>query len=329
MRRLEKQIFGFLIVAALVFSFAAMIPAQVYVWIGVAAAVAALFWIISKFKREPEKYINDRGYVVLAKENELEHRYIAKQLLGRDLAQNEIVHHINGSKTDNDVRNLCLMDSEKHEHFHAWLRWKREKDRRYPHISHQKRVLVEEYGGTLLENIKPLPQIAPMQNENAESEDKNRVDSEIFIVRRNKASGKMFVEYDEEVLISPDGKDVELDTDRFGEPEEVTASELTANQITACQNKTKSRTSAFAEEEKQLDLRQRLFNELRKERMRLARERGVPAYIVFDDKTLIEIAETMPVSESLMLQIRGVGPVKLRLYGAHFINVVKKFKNVW
>jgi hypothetical protein len=113
------------------------------------------FWLRSTFKPEPEltKSIDENGYVLLSPINEFEHRYIAKKRLGRDLAQDEIVHHINGKKADNEIGNLCLMDREKHEHFHSWLRWKKEKDGGYPSFSDQKRVLVEEYGGTLLENL--------------------------------------------------------------------------------------------------------------------------------------------------------------------------------
>ena len=110
-------------------------------------------WVFTTVKRSAT-YINSNGYVVLKEFNELEHRHIAKQLLGRNLHRNEIVHHINGKRTDNRVNNLCLMDGEKHEHFHAWLSWKKEKSGRYPSINDQKRVLEQEYGGMLLEKIK-------------------------------------------------------------------------------------------------------------------------------------------------------------------------------
>jgi hypothetical protein len=116
--------------------------------------VFLLLWFRSIFKSRPAKYINSRGYVVLSHVNELEHRYIAKQMLVRELKQNEIVHHINGKKTDNRIWNLCLMDKEKHEHFHSWLRWKKEKSGSYPSFKDQKRALEEEYKGTLLENLK-------------------------------------------------------------------------------------------------------------------------------------------------------------------------------
>src|ERR1039457_1543372 len=93
------------------------------IMVGAVIGLVLLVLVVGAFFKpwfRPDKYVNSRGYVVLSEENELEHRHIAKQKLGRDLKENEIVHHINGNKTDNQIRNLCLMDREKHEHFHSW-----------------------------------------------------------------------------------------------------------------------------------------------------------------------------------------------------------------
>jgi hypothetical protein len=124
---------------------------QIYFWL--IPIWAACRTRLRRSNPEALKYMNDGGYVVLADLNELEHRYIARQLLGRRLHVNEVVHHVNGIRTDNRISNLCLMNDEKHEHFHAWLRWKKEKSGSYPSISDQKRVLEQEYQGTLLENL--------------------------------------------------------------------------------------------------------------------------------------------------------------------------------
>lgn len=73
-------------------------------------------------------------------------------------------------------------------------------------------------------------------------------------------------------------------------------------------------------------LQKQLFQELKKERFKLAKENKVPAFIIFRDSTLTEIAEVMPESKSLLLQINGVGPGKLEKYGEQFLNIVKDFK---
>lgn len=127
---------------------------QIYFWLIPAWSILKLrFRNKPKIKIEPIKRHNSNGYIITAEDGEFEHRNIAKQILGRELEANEVVHHVNGIRTNNEIGNLCLMDSEKHEHFHSWLRWKKEKNGRYPSIAQQKRVLEEEYGGTLLETI--------------------------------------------------------------------------------------------------------------------------------------------------------------------------------
>ena len=65
-----------------------------------------------------------------------------------------------------------------------------------------------------------------------------------------------------------------------------------------------------------------LFEALRLLRRQLADERGVPAYVVFSDATLLAMADKQPISEADMLSITGVGPVKLERYGAAFLEVV-------
>jgi ATP-dependent DNA helicase RecQ len=65
-----------------------------------------------------------------------------------------------------------------------------------------------------------------------------------------------------------------------------------------------------------------LFERLRALRKRLADERGVPAYIVFNDRVLRAMAEQRPATAAELLRISGVGPRKLERYGAAFLDAI-------
>jgi ATP-dependent DNA helicase RecQ len=70
------------------------------------------------------------------------------------------------------------------------------------------------------------------------------------------------------------------------------------------------------------DLEGELFLQLKALRKTLADQRGVPAYIVFTDATLLRFAELRPQSEGEMLSVPGVGPKKLELYGRPFLDAL-------
>ena len=65
-----------------------------------------------------------------------------------------------------------------------------------------------------------------------------------------------------------------------------------------------------------------LLSALKVRRRALAEAAGVPAYIVFNDRTLIEMAETRPATLDQMARISGVGATKLERYGAEFLEVI-------
>jgi ATP-dependent DNA helicase RecQ len=65
-----------------------------------------------------------------------------------------------------------------------------------------------------------------------------------------------------------------------------------------------------------------LFGRLRELRKRLADERGVPAYVIFGDATLREIARRYPSTQDSMRGVFGVGERKLQEFGAVFAAVV-------
>uniref|UniRef100_UPI0025D39CD5 DNA helicase RecQ n=1 Tax=Deinococcus sp. TaxID=47478 RepID=UPI0025D39CD5 len=66
-----------------------------------------------------------------------------------------------------------------------------------------------------------------------------------------------------------------------------------------------------------------MFEALRSVRLRLAREGGVPPYIIFHDATLLEIAERRPTSLAVLGTISGVGASKLSKYGEAFLEVLR------
>lgn len=67
-----------------------------------------------------------------------------------------------------------------------------------------------------------------------------------------------------------------------------------------------------------------LFEQLRAERARIAKQQGVPPYVVFHDTTLRAMAEAKPKTLDAMGKLPGVGKAKLDRYGASFLSVIAK-----
>ena len=67
----------------------------------------------------------------------------------------------------------------------------------------------------------------------------------------------------------------------------------------------------------------KLFAKLRKLRKSIADESNVPPYVVFNDATLIEMAEQMPITASEMLSVNGVGMRKLERFGKPFMALIR------
>ena len=67
---------------------------------------------------------------------------------------------------------------------------------------------------------------------------------------------------------------------------------------------------------------QNLFEKLKEARQVMAKKRRVPAYVIFHDKTLIELAEIRPQSFEEMLEINGIGEAKLKKFGQTLLDVI-------
>jgi len=67
----------------------------------------------------------------------------------------------------------------------------------------------------------------------------------------------------------------------------------------------------------------KLFAKLRKLRKAIADEENIPPYVVFNDATLIEMAEQTPITASEMLSVNGVGMRKLERFGKEFMALIR------
>jgi ATP-dependent DNA helicase RecQ len=69
----------------------------------------------------------------------------------------------------------------------------------------------------------------------------------------------------------------------------------------------------------------KLFELLRLKRKELSEEKNVPAYIVFGDKALKEMAKTRPITQEEFATISGVGQAKLKQYGKVFTKIIRRY----
>ena len=66
-----------------------------------------------------------------------------------------------------------------------------------------------------------------------------------------------------------------------------------------------------------------LFEALRAHRLSVARTEAVPPFVVASDRTLRDMARARPQSESELLSVYGMGPVKAARYGTGFLDVLR------
>ena len=75
----------------------------------------------------------------------------------------------------------------------------------------------------------------------------------------------------------------------------------------------------------QFNYDKKLFAKLRALRKELADADDVPPYVVFNDKTLAEMAQLMPTNDSEFLKVSGVGFTKLNKYGSPFLQAIRNY----
>jgi ATP-dependent DNA helicase RecQ len=65
-----------------------------------------------------------------------------------------------------------------------------------------------------------------------------------------------------------------------------------------------------------------LFERLRATRLDIARAKGVPAYVICHDRTLIQMAVCRPTSMEALAEIYGMGPARIESYGESFLDAL-------
>ena len=73
------------------------------------------------------------------------------------------------------------------------------------------------------------------------------------------------------------------------------------------------------------DVNEALYALLKAERSTLSKKEGVPAYIIFTDAALQDMARKAPTNEMAFLAVSGVGRVKLEKYGTRFLRVIRDY----
>jgi ATP-dependent DNA helicase RecQ len=70
---------------------------------------------------------------------------------------------------------------------------------------------------------------------------------------------------------------------------------------------------------------QDLLQVLKALRLKLATKRRVPAYVIFPDRTLIDMAQKVPLTKWDFAEVQGVGEAKLEQFGEIFLEEIKSF----
>ncbi|MCT4542577.1 MAG: DNA helicase RecQ [Vallitalea sp.] len=74
-----------------------------------------------------------------------------------------------------------------------------------------------------------------------------------------------------------------------------------------------------------VEVKQELFEELRRLRRNIAKEENLPPYVIFSDVTLKELSSKYPTTKSQMLNIKGVGEKKYKQYGELFMDKIREY----
>lgn len=68
-----------------------------------------------------------------------------------------------------------------------------------------------------------------------------------------------------------------------------------------------------------------LLARLRALRQRIAEEKNIPAYWIFQNNVLVQLATDRPTTREEFMEVKGVGEKKYQLYGNDFIAEIRKY----
>jgi ATP-dependent DNA helicase RecQ len=102
---------------------------------------------------------------------------------------------------------------------------------------------------------------------------------------------------------------------------------ILAKPLVAAKKKEITRKGRKKKEEEWAEVDPELFQLLRRKRAELAKKQGVPAFVIFGDKSLRDMAMIKPITREAFATVYGVGDHKLRAYADAFIEVINKYLN--
>ena len=66
------------------------------------------------------------------------------------------------------------------------------------------------------------------------------------------------------------------------------------------------------------------LKDLKEWRLSMSRAADVPAFVIFNDETLLDLVEVQPTNLDELLNVKGIGPVKAERYGKEILELVSK-----
>ncbi|MEM9916413.1 MAG: DNA helicase RecQ [Planctomycetota bacterium] len=100
--------------------------------------------------------------------------------------------------------------------------------------------------------------------------------------------------------------------------------ELAQSRVAKPSSERRARVSSNTGVDPDLPIDEALFTTLRELRRDLARQQGVPPYVVFGDAALRQMAQSLPTTNEAFLKINGVGQTKLSRYGPQFLEAIQQ-----